>query len=136
MILHSEFGWIWTTPWPDQKELFLKFVIREIRKFRYEKLTFFLNKLYQNLFFFYTLPTQGILHYEFGSIWTTFWPNEKELFLKFLILEIQKFPYETVWISNYFTRQAIAKIHLILQSTYTGDTPFQVWFNLNNIVTQ
>ena len=36
---------IWTTPWPHEKDLFLKFVIREIRKFPYEKLTFFLDKL-------------------------------------------------------------------------------------------
>ena len=25
VILHTEFGLIWTTPWPDEKQLFLKF---------------------------------------------------------------------------------------------------------------
>ena len=42
MILHSGFGLIWTTPWLVEKDLFLKFAFREIRKFPYEKLTFFL----------------------------------------------------------------------------------------------
>ena len=93
-ILDTEFGSIWTTPWPDEKDLFLKFVICEIRKFPYEKLTFFLGELYQKLFLFYNLVTHGILDSEFGSIWTTPWPDEKDLFLKFVICEIRKFPYE------------------------------------------
>ena len=95
-ILHAEFGSIWTCPWPDEKDLFLKFVIREIRKFPYENLTFFLHKLYQKFFLFYTVATQGILHTEFGSIWTSPWPDEKDLFLKFVIREIRKFPYENL----------------------------------------
>ena len=65
-ILHTEFGSIWTTPWPDEIDLFSKFVIREIRKFPYEILFFFLGKLYQKFFLFYTLHTLGILHTEFG----------------------------------------------------------------------
>ena len=28
MILHTEFGLIWTTPWTDEKDLFLKFANR------------------------------------------------------------------------------------------------------------
>ena len=71
------FFFIWTTPRPDEIDLFLKFVIREIRKFPYEKLTFFLGKLYQKLLFSYALPTQGILHTEFGSISTILWPYQK-----------------------------------------------------------
>ena len=42
-----QFGSLWTTTWPDEKDLFLKFVIREIHNFPYEKLTFFLGQLYQ-----------------------------------------------------------------------------------------
>ena len=53
------------------------------KKFPYEKLTFFLGKLYQKFFLFYNLVTHGILDTKFGSIWTTSWPNEKDLFLKF-----------------------------------------------------
>ena len=93
MILDTKFGSSWTTPWPDEKDLFLKFVICEIRKFPYEKLTFFLGKLYQKFFLFYNLVTHGILDTKFGSSWTTPWPDEKDLFLKFVICEIRKFPY-------------------------------------------
>ena len=43
---------------------------------------------------FYTLGTHGTLHIEFGLIWRCFWPDEKDLFLKFVFREIHKFPYE------------------------------------------
>ena len=100
MILHTEFGLIWTTPWPDEKELFLKFSkIPNSRKSQTSvwKPNFFLGKLYQQFFLLYTLITLVILHSEFGLIWTTPWPDEKELFLKFSkfgIREIRKIPYE------------------------------------------
>ena len=45
VILHNEFDLIWTTPWSDEKDLFSKLVIREIRKFPYEILFFFLGNL-------------------------------------------------------------------------------------------
>ena len=38
--------------------------------------------------------------------------------------------------TNVFPIQAIAKILFLLHPTYTGYTPFQVWFNLNNFLTQ
>ena len=77
-ILHTEFGSIWTTPWPDEKDLFLKLIIREVRKFPYEILTFFLGMTYQK-FLFYILHTLGILHTKFGLIWTTLWYYQKGL---------------------------------------------------------
>ena len=82
MILHTEFGLIWTTSWPDKKDQFLKFVIREIRKFPYENMTFFVGKLYQKFFLFYTLTALVILHTEFGLIWTTPWTNKISKILK------------------------------------------------------
>ena len=63
-------------------------------KFPYEKLTFFLGKLQQKFFLFYSLGTHGILHTQFGSFWTTPWPDEKDLFLKLLIWNNTNFPYE------------------------------------------
>ena len=93
-ILDNKFGSLWTTPWPDQKDLFLKFVICEIRKFPYANLTFFLGKLYQKFFLFYNLVTHAILYTEFGSIWITSWPDKRDLFLKLLIRNNRKFPYE------------------------------------------
>ena len=47
---------------------YLKFANLEVRKFPYEKLTFFLDKLYQKIFLFYNLGTRGMLHAEFGLI--------------------------------------------------------------------
>ena len=52
VILHAEFGLIWSTPWPDEKDLFLKSLFGEIQKVPYEILTFFLGKLTKNSFRF------------------------------------------------------------------------------------
>ena len=81
-IVHNEFGLIWTTPWTGEKDLFLEFVIREISKFPYDNLIFFLDKLYQKFFLFYTLTALVIIHAEFGLIWTTRWPNKISIFFK------------------------------------------------------
>ena len=88
------FGSLWTTPWPDEKNLFLKFADREICKFPYEKLNFFLDKLQKKFFSSYTLPTQVILHAKFGLSSIILWLNQKELYLQFVIREIQKVPFE------------------------------------------
>ena len=34
VIVHTEIGLIWTTPWPDEENLFLIFLFRESQKFR------------------------------------------------------------------------------------------------------
>ena len=55
VILNTEFGLIWTTPWPDEKQLLLKFSkIRNSRNSQNSvwKTIFLLGKLYQQLFFF------------------------------------------------------------------------------------
>ena len=44
-ILHAKFRSNWTTFWPDYIHLVFKFVNSKIRKFPYENLTFFLDKL-------------------------------------------------------------------------------------------
>ena len=38
----------------------------------------------------------------------------------------------SVWKANFFPRQAIAKILFVLQSKYPWDTPYWVWFDLDN----
>ena len=55
VILNTEFGLVWTTPWSAEKEFFLKF--SKIRNSRNSpnyvwKTIFLLGKLYQQLFFF------------------------------------------------------------------------------------
>ena len=74
-----------------------------------------------------------ILHHaDFGLSWTTPRPDEKNPFLKFFFREIQKF----VWKTNPFPRQAISKNRFVLTSHYTGDSPYRVWFDLNNSLTR
>ena len=129
-ILHTEFSLIWKTPWLDQNDLFLTFVIREIRNLSYEKLTFFfLDKLLQKFFFSCAQPTLGTLHPNFGCIWATPWADEKGLFSKFynpnLFEKIVNFP-----------KQAMPNVLFVLHPYYTGDTPYRVWFSLNNFLTQ
>ena len=96
VILNAEFGLIWTTPWPVEKEFFLKLPkIRNSRKSQnsVRKPNFFPRPALQ-IFLFYTLITLVIINTEFGLIWKTPWPDEKDLFLKFLLREIQKVLYE------------------------------------------
>ena len=40
------------------------------------------------------------------------------------------------WSTNFFPRQAIPKNLFVLHSRYTWDTPYQIWFNLNNSLTR
>ena len=42
----------------------------------------------------------------------------------------------SVWKTNFFPRQAIPKILFVLHSRYTWDTPYQVWFDLDNFLTR
>ena len=132
MILHTDFGLIWTTPWPDEKDLFLKVDNRENRKFSYENPTFLLGQLYQKFFLFYTLITVVILHSTFDLIWTTPWPDEEDLFLKFAKIGDSRNSQNSVWKPNFFARKAIPKILFVLHSNYSCYTPYQVWFDLNS----
>ena len=62
--------------------------------FPYGKLIFFLDKLQKKFFSSYTLPTQVILPDKFSLISITLWLNQKELYLKFVIREVQKVPFQ------------------------------------------
>ena len=42
----------------------------------------------------------------------------------------------SVWNTNFFSRQSIAKILFVLESRYTVDTPYRVWFDLDNSLTR
>ena len=65
------------------KKIFFKnfqnFAIREIRKILYEK-PFFPRQVIPTTFLLYTLITLVIINTEIGLIWTTPWPDEKDLF--------------------------------------------------------
>ena len=104
VILPTAFDWIWTIPWPDEKELFLK--LSKIPNSRNSqnhvwKTVFFLGKLYQN-FLLYTLITLVILPTAFDWIWTIPWPDEKELFLKFSKIPNSRNSQNPVWKTVFF----------------------------------
>ena len=132
MILHTEFALIWTTPWSDEKDLFLILVIRDIRKFPYEKLTFFLGKLSQKLF---------VLHSNYtGDTPYRVWFDLDNSVVRWT-RPIFKIGYSvntqiSVWNTNFFPRQPIARILFVLHSNYTGDTPYRVEFDLDNSLVQ
>ena len=95
------FGLIWSASWPDKKDLFLKFLIWKNRKFSYDKLIFFLGKLYKKIFFALHFHYTGDSQYKVASLWTTR-PDEISLFLKIekskksiFFIEIQTFFYES-----------------------------------------
>ena len=119
VTLHAEFGLIWTTPWPDENDFFLKFSkIRNSRNLQ--------NSVWEPNFFPASSTIFFALHFHYiGDTPYCAWfdldnslPDKKELFLKFLFREKQKFPYE---ILNFFrTRYTI---FFALHYHYTGDTP-------------
>ena len=74
-----------------------------------------------------------ILHTEFGSIWTTSWPDEKNVLLKFANRKIRKVPYENL---IFFLGKLYQKTLFVLHSDYNGATPYRVRFDLNNSLTR
>ena len=196
MVLHTAFGLIWTTPWPNAKELFLKFskirnsrnsqnsvwkpnffpstlfqfffashshytgdtpyrvwfdldnsltrwkknlflkfLFREVQKVLQENPIFFLRKLNQKYFLLNTVITLVKLHTAFGLIWTTPLPDAKELFLKFSKIRNSRNSQNSVWKPNFFPG-TLFQFFFALHSHYTGDTPYSVWFNLDNSLTR
>ena len=61
-----------------------------------------------------------------------FHPMNNTYFFKFVTRVKRKFLYE----KQFFCSQAIAKNLFVLHSSYTGNTPLQVWFELNNFLTR
>ena len=105
MILNIEFGLIWTTPWPDEKEFFLRFSkIRNSWNSQNSvwKTIFFSRQAIPKTFLLYPLIRLVILNAEFGLIWTTPWPAEKEFFLKFSNIRNSRNSQNCVWKPNFF----------------------------------
>ena len=77
-----------------------------------------------------------ILNTEFGLIWKTPWPDEKDLFLNFANRENCKVPYENLTNLTFFLGKLYRKTLFVLNSDFNGDIPYQFWFDLNNSLTQ
>ena len=67
----------------------------------------------QTTFLLYTLITLVKLNTECGLIWTTPWPDEKELFLKFSIFRNSRNLQNSVWKPIFFPRQALQTFFLL-----------------------
>ena len=76
-----------------------------------------------------------ILNTKFGLIWATPWPDEEQLFLKFSKIRNSGNFQNSVWKPN-FSEARSAKSFFALHSHYTGDTPYLVWFDLDNTLTR
>ena len=138
VILNPEFGLIWATPWPDEKQLFL--IFSKIRNSRISqntvwKLIFFLGKLYQQLFRF-TLSLQWWYSTPslvwFGQLLDPLEKNFFNILKNSQFANFAKFRMKT----HFFPGQAIPKILFALHFCYTGYTQCRVWFDLGNSLTR
>ena len=86
-------------------------------------------------FLLYTVITLVILNTEFGLIWTTPWSAEKEFFLNFSKIRNSRNSQNSVWKPNFFLG-TLHQFFFALHSHYTGDTPYPVWFDLDNSLTR
>ena len=68
-ILHTKFGSLWTTPWPDKISIFLKIEKAKKSIFPIEIRTIFLWKLGGPFFLHYNLKSTGNQVHQFGSLW-------------------------------------------------------------------
>ena len=116
---------------PMKKNLFLKFLFREIQKVLYENPIFFLGKLNKKYFLLYTPITLVILHTPFVLIWKTPWPDAKEIFLKFSKTRISRNSQNSVWKTIFFLGKLYQQL-FALHCHYIGDTQYRVWFDLDN----
>ena len=74
-----------------------------------------------------------ILHTAFGLIWTTPWPAEKKL--KYAKIRNSRNSQNSVWKPNFFLGPFF-QFFFALQFHYTGDTPYRVWFDVDNSLTR
>ena len=121
-------GPISTTLWPDEKGIFSKFVIREVCKLPYENLKFSrqaIPKIPSFLCYIYTVATAYRVCFNLDNSLT----RSKRPTLKIRYSRNSKV---FVWNTNFFPWQAVAKISLFVHSTYTGYSPCQVCFDLDN----
>ena len=94
------------------KKTFFKILFSRNSKSSVWNTNFFPDKVY-HFFLLYALITLVILHPEFGLIWTTPWPDEKEFFFKILKnSQFAKFA-KVRMKTHFFPRQAIPTTFLL-----------------------
>ena len=83
------------------KRPFFKILFSRSSKSSVWNTNFFPDKVY-HFFLLYTLITLVMLHTEFGLIWTTPWPDEKELFLNVSKIPNSRNSQNSVWKTIFF----------------------------------
>ena len=136
MIIHTKCGSLWTTPWPNKNSIFLKIEKSKKLIFPIETQTFFIEELGGPFFLSQSLPTLVRLHTKFGLIWTTSWPDKKDLFLKLLIWKNRKFSSEKLIfflgkIYKFFLLYTF--ITLVIIHTKCGSLWTTPWLDKNSI---
>ena len=107
-----------------------KFPIREIRKILYENPIFFPRQALPTILFALDFHYTGDTPYRVWFDVDNSLPDEKDLFLKISFSRNSK---SSAWNPNFFSGQGIP--FFSLHSHFTGDTPYRVWFDLDNSLT-
>ena len=130
-ILNTEFGLIWTAPWPNEKK-FSKILknsqFAKFAKFRM-KTQLFPSLALPKIFLLYIFITLVILNTVFGMIWTTPWPDEKEFFFKFSKIRNSRNSQNSVWKTIFFLGKLYQKLFCFtLSLDWWYSMPSLVWF--------
>ena len=115
------------------KNLFLKFLFREISKIPYENAIFSRGKLYHffALHSHYTGDTQYRVWFDLDNSLTRL----KRIFFK--ILKNSQFEkFAKFRMKNHFFQASYTNNFFALHSHHTGDTQYRVWFDLDNSLTR
>ena len=135
-ILNTEFDLIWTSPWRDEKELFLKF--SKVPNSRNSQ-----NSVWKSKFFHRQAIPKHLLalhsHY-FGDtpycVWFDFDNSLTRWKRPIFKIPFSRNSKSSVWKPNLFPRQAKPKTLFDLQCHFTGDTQYRVWFDWDNSLTR
>ena len=126
----------WTIFWPNEKDLFLKFLYHEVKKIPYKITTFFTMQAIAKTSFvshsFYAGNTPCRVWFHLDNSMT----QSKRTLFKIPFSRNSK---NSVWNAYKTLTTFVAKLQnkfIFLHSTCTGNTPYKVWFNLDNLFIQ
>ena len=129
VILNAEFGLIWTNPWPDEKELFLKFskfAIREIRKNPYEN-PFFPGQSIPKILFalhcYYTGYTQCRVWFDLDKSLTRW----KRIIFKILKIRNSANSQNSAWKPIFFPGK-------LYQQLFSSAVSLHWWYSMPSLV--
>ena len=131
--------WFWNdlniflTRWkrPIFKTLLSQFM-RNIRKFPYERIAFFVAKQHQIVFVLHSTYPRNTPYRVWFGLDNSLTRSKKPIFK----IQISRNSQTSLWKPNYFPRQAIPKAICALDSVYTWELWLWVGIDLNNFLTR